>query len=146
MLLGNPGVHSELLHVLNTPAGKTSLPLLANQLQPNAAKEVLFQSTVDLVNNAARGVKPDLLRSLGARLKSREVSTLFSIPLKTVQNIFSRKRSLAASPLDQGYPPNVSRQKHHPIEIGICTTFFKERCAFSSSFSRESPTLVLRVT
>jgi hypothetical protein len=137
----------EQLQMLNTPQARKRFPVIAQALQSDNVKETLFNSTVDLVHVSERSVKPDLVRLLGRNLKSRQVATMFSMPLKTVQNIFARKRSPeTVSPFQQVYPPHVTRQKHHVVEAEICTKFFRDRCALSSSFARESATLVLRMT
>jgi hypothetical protein len=138
---------STLLRVLGTQSGRKLFPQLCQALQPDPAKQTLVDSAVDLVNNVARAAKPDLVRLLGRKLKPRDVATLFSMPIKTVQNIFARKRSSSTtSPFEQAYPSYVTRAKQDPNEAEICVKYFLSRCASSTSSSRESPTLQLKVT
>lgn len=116
-LLSKQGINeSQLEAALKTNAGSKLFPLLV----PDPKKETILQSAIDLVHNVGRGVKPDLVRCLGKHLKAREVSTLFSMPLKTVQNIFARQRSSSnPSPLELAYPHNVPREKIKPFEADM---------------------------
>lgn len=136
----------DLLRALNTKAGRKCFPHLSQALNQDPGKETLLNSTVELVNNAGRAAKPDLVRLLGAKLKAPEVAKLLSMDKRVVQNIFARKRSDSAiSPFGLAYPPNVTRVKSDPDEAEICVNFFRHRCATSSSASRESATLQLKV-
>ena len=134
-----------LLQVLGTVPGRKSFPALS-KLCPDPVKDAVVDATVDLVQHAARSVKPDLVRILGRKLKSRETAQLFNMPLKTVQNIFARSRQSSISTFNLSYPPNVTREKQNEAEAKICINFFQARCAYSSSAARESAALTLRTT
>ena len=118
---------TDFLNVLNTSSGRKQFPEIASKLQSEEVKDVVAAAAYNLVQTSGRAVKPQLVRNLASKLSSRQTSKFFKIPL-------------------QCFPPNVTREKHNAVEDALCVQFFKDKCASSDSYSRESSTLVMRKT